>query len=501
MGTGTWSGGPTPERLFEGAYSIYRDTIPAGYRLEQRFFHKKTGFLANLLRPAISVKHRMVAISGTRWFENGRPTIRDAIADLNMGIDQFLTEEAADLRAQVLAYAEKGFDIHFTGHSLGDSLGKAFAYDLEKTLRAAKKRAPRGRVTAMGFSGFGATELISALNDGDFEAEVSDATDPVTYYFAADPIPRIGTHTGQTLAIPDDTLLRADWLESLDRDHAGLLGLLVHHHRVLRPAVEKQNGLRRAVPRVPTKFAWATEIGDPSNTFMDFSALRDRVSAAAERVANDLTDTSWMEDGQAEVTAFFDNLILAAEADFRKRRHSIKARLRAGGQDLVQSMIRFGDRVADFSGSGQWKDTITALQSGLNLMISEGATEGASGKMVAVDGAFGPETRSELMHAVAEMGPSALDAALTMGKFYRYLKTTDIPVAEGLARVVDTAPAVSALQRALNHAGTQKLADSWRDIAEDGTLGTTTAAALRAVLAAVSAEKIALAFGHELELF
>lgn len=481
---------PDHRCLFDAADQIYDEPRLNGYRVQRHYSDPDTGFKAALLKPAMSGSHGIFTVCGTQWWEDHRLTIRDALADLNMGIDQYRSPAGQALLADATDLARDGVGLAFTGHSLGDSLGKTFAYFVLRQLDAARQTA--SSLHAVGFAGFGAKELISALDDDGFDADVSARTRALTYFIAADPIPRIGTHTGETRRIPEDALLpeavaQLDFdFEEFDTSRYGLLGIAWLHHRPCwRHVVHGRKGLERARPETPEQLAWATRLGDPTNRLPELDQVKERLRNLAE-------------DNQTQATRLYDAVRRSMEQMVEKHRNRADELLTPVGERLSQSVDRLLGDLRRWTETRGDHSVIRSMQAGLNLMVREGASDG---DLLETDGKLDDATRNRLNGAMDDMGPSAMDRVIWLGRLYLFLKESDPERWTNMSSALDAGDATLALQKALNRIGRRRLAAHWVALAEDGDPGWETAAACRAVIRSIGAERLALAYGHGLGLY
>lgn len=162
--------------------------VPVGYTLVSEYSDGSTGFHAIVSVDASG--NYVIAFTGTE------PSGTDALADVHLGMTQWMeSTEAARLRAD-LAAISNATSISFTGHSLGGGLAQYAAYDY----RSANTTTPMSLVT---FNAFGGVQGITG-RDATYDEGLMAGVESVHFVVEGDVVSRLGDgHIGGEVRLLD----------------------------------------------------------------------------------------------------------------------------------------------------------------------------------------------------------------------------------------------------------------------------------------------------------
>ncbi len=174
-------------------FTQFKQQLPGNLTLIMSESDPRTGLRVAAFKPInprSGTTNLFIAIAGTEGF-------RDSIADLSFGRSQsqHLLEVIDELFASNAI--PKNPEIILTGHSLGGGLAQTVAWYLQQKLPL---RNITPKIWLFTWNSFGAQELIRKQEPA-FKASQVGVTYAANYFVAGEPVSKIGTHLGPTMAL------------------------------------------------------------------------------------------------------------------------------------------------------------------------------------------------------------------------------------------------------------------------------------------------------------
>lgn len=174
-------------------FTQFKQQLPGNLTLVMSESDPRTGLRVAAFKPInprAGTTNLFIAIAGTEGF-------RDSIADLSFGRSQ--SQHLLQIIDQlwVSNTLPKNPEIILTGHSLGGGLAQTVAWYLQQKL-ARQKITPK--IWLFTWNSFGAQELIRK-QEPSFEASQVNLTYSANYFVSGEPVSKIGTHIGPTIAL------------------------------------------------------------------------------------------------------------------------------------------------------------------------------------------------------------------------------------------------------------------------------------------------------------
>ena len=189
-----WGKGVSPRELVERFVAFSKST-PLGFQLVDQMGGPMSGLKSALYRGTENGKKKLFLAFG------GTETKADAVADINLGIQQarsFAFKEAVE--KTVREALARGEDIVLTGHSLGGGQAQYAASYATELLMKAGVTNPENRLRVVTWNAFGAVEPLKRM--GRYDAAIAGRMNAMNYYSAREDAHRLGTHIGATHRLP-----------------------------------------------------------------------------------------------------------------------------------------------------------------------------------------------------------------------------------------------------------------------------------------------------------
>jgi GH24 family phage-related lysozyme (muramidase) len=187
------------------------------------------------------------------------------------------------------------------------------------------------------------------------------------------------------------------------------------------------------------------------------------------------------------------------------------------GEPLQSEMTRIADVVAKTAGADGARNTVAAIQEGVNMLSADKGKSATPIPNLKIDGALGPRTRQMVKMAAARWGAPKVEEGLALGRFAKvarnlqagrlsggvgpHVRKTFGPLFRSANKPTPKTNVEEdgALQATINDLRRDALGQNeYKPVREDGSIGPKTETAFRNVMPAVGAERFTSAFGRNL---